>query len=315
VDKWEERRLLVKIARMYYEDEMTQSEIAAKTGIYRTTIGRMLKKARDMGIVTITIHSDFDRLFDLENRLEKRFGLREAIIVPSTLKQSRSEKKSAIGRAGADFLKRIVKDGDVVGLAWGTTLAAMIHSFSECPKRNADFVPLVGGPGNLDSKYHVNTIVYTIANAFRGTAHFIDAAAIVEKVETKEEIVRSHYFKKILELWERLTIAVVGIGAPISSSNLIWTGFFGDKEIEELNKLNAIGDICSRYFDPKGNILHPEVSKRTIAIGLYRLKKLEYSVGMAESVEKVPSIIGAMRGGFINVLITNEETAEAILKR
>nr|WP_302104531.1 sugar-binding transcriptional regulator [Polycladomyces sp. WAk] len=299
---------------MYYEDEMTQSEIASKTGIYRTTIGRMLKKARDMGIVTISINSEFDRIFDLEDCLEKKYGMKEIIIVPSRRVQSREERKKAIGWAGAHFLKRIVKDGDVVGFAWGTTLAAMIDQLGECPKRDAHFVPLVGGPGIVDSKYHVNRIVYTIANAFGGTSYFIDAAAIVEKVETKEEIINAHYFKKIIELWKHLTIAVVGIGAPISSSNLIWTGFFGDKEIEELNQLGAIGDICSRYFDQNGNIIYSEISERTIAIELDRLKKLKYSIGIAESVEKVPSIIGAMRGKFINVLITTEETAEAILK-
>ncbi|WP_142505804.1 sugar-binding transcriptional regulator [Melghirimyces algeriensis] len=310
----EEERLLIKIARMYYEEGMTQGAIAKELGIYRTTIGRMLKKAREKGIVTITIRGDSaDRIFDLEYQLEKTFQLKEAIIVPSERDHSPEEKKKAIGRAGADLLKRIVRDHDVVGFAWGSTLAGMVGQFSDIKQRRADFVPLVGGPGTMDSKYHVNTIVYNVANAFGGTTHFIDAAAIVEKKETRDDIMRSHYFRKILDLWRNLTIAVVGIGAPISSSNMIWTGFFGDMEIQELNRLGAIGEICSRYFDREGNLLHPEVNERTVAIELDRLKNLKYSIGMAESVEKVPSIIGAMKGRYINVLISNEETAEAIL--
>src|SRR5699024_1193094 len=142
-------------------------------------------------------------------------------------------------------------------------------------------------PGDMETKYHVNAITYNIANDFGGEAHFIDAAAIVEREETKEDIMSSHYFRKISALWDKLTIAVVGIGAPISSSNMIWTGFFGKKEIEELNNLGAIGDICSRYFDKEGRQLDPEVNKRTVAIELEQLKKLSYSIGIAESIKKV----------------------------
>jgi DNA-binding transcriptional regulator LsrR (DeoR family) len=315
MNKHEEKRLLIKIARMYYEDELTQSQIAKKLGIYRTTISRMLKRAREEGIVTITIQSGSDRIYQLEQVLEERYQLKEAIIVPSRLGQSEAEKKTAVGRAGAELLKRIVRDGDVVGFAWGSTLASMVGQFDDTRKRSADFVPLVGGPGPIDTKYHVNAIVYNVANAFGGQAHFIDAAAIVEKKVTKEEIVSSNYFRQILALWDRLTIAVVGIGAPNSSSNMIWSGFFGEKEIEELNHLGAIGDICSRYFDKEGKQLDADVNKRTVAIELDKLKELEYSIGMAESADKVPSIIGAMKGKYINILISNQETAEAILDR
>lgn len=314
MNKWEEQRLLIKIARMYYEEEKTQSQIAKQLGIYRTTISRLLKKAREDGIVTITIHTGSNRVYNLEQRLEQRFGLREAIVVPANEAATEREIKGALGRAGADLLKRIVTDKDVVGFAWGSTLAELVGKFDDTQPRDADFVPLVGGPGTMDSKYHVNTIVYNVANALGGQAHFIDAAAIVERKETKEDIVSSRYFQKIADLWERLTMAVVGIGAPLSSSNMIWTGFFGDREIEELNRLGAVGDICSRYFDREGRRLEPEVDERTVAVQLEKLQSLEHCIGIAGSIEKVPSILGALKGKYINILITDEETATAILK-
>lgn len=309
----EERKLLVKIAQMYYEEDMTQSDISKELNIYRTSVSRLLKKAREEGIVKITINSNIDETFDLERRMEKLFGLKEVIIIPVKATQSEADKKKAIGRAGAELLKRIIKNDDVVGFAWGSTLAALVGEFSNCGKKAAHFVPLVGGPGLMDTRYHVNTIVYNIANDFSGTAYFIDAAAVVEKKETKDDIIQSQYFEKITELWRDLTIAVVGIGNPSKSSNLIWAGFCGNQEIADLNQRGAIGDICSRFYDINGNLINSDLSNRTIAIELDNLKRIPYSIGIAESVEKAPSIIGAVRGKYINTLITTEETANAII--
>lgn len=310
----EEKKLLVKIAQMYYEEDMTQSAISKELGIYRTSISRWLKKAREEGIVKITINTDIDETFDLEQRLTKFFNLREVIIVPDKKDQTQVEKKKAVAIAGAELLKKIIQDEDVVGFAWGSTMASMIGEFTGVSKKDAHFVPLVGGPGPMDTKHHVNTIVYNIAEDFNGTAYFIDAAAVVEKKETKDDIVQSHYFEKITELWNSLTIAVVGIGNPNQSSNLVWAGFCGDEEIEALNEQGAIGDICSRFYDLDGRLIHSDLSDRTIAIEVEKLKHIPYAIGIAESVEKAPSIIGGLRGGYINTLITTEETATEMLK-
>ncbi|WNS78281.1 sugar-binding transcriptional regulator [Domibacillus sp. DTU_2020_1001157_1_SI_ALB_TIR_016] len=314
MDSREEKKLMVRIAQMYYEEDMTQSAISKELGIYRTSISRWLKKAREEGIVNITIKTDIDETFDLEQRIAKIFNLREVIILPVKKDQTAADKKKAVATAGADLLKRIIKDDDVVGFAWGTTMSSMIGEFHHVDKKDAHFVPLVGGPGPMDTKYHVNTIVYNIAEDFDGTAYFIDAAAVVERKETKDDIVQSNYFSKITELWDNLTIAVVGIGNPNQSSNLVWAGFCGDQEIEELNRQGAIGDICSRFYDIKGTLIRSDLSERTIAIEIEKLRGIPYSIGVAESIEKAPSIIGGLRGGFINTLVTTEETAEEMLR-
>ncbi|MEJ9227843.1 sugar-binding transcriptional regulator [Priestia aryabhattai] len=314
MDSREERRLLFKIAHMYYEQDMTQSAISKELDIYRTSISRLLKKAREEGIVKITINSDVDETFGLERKMEKLFNLKEVIITPNKEDYLEKDKKKAIAKSGSDLLKRIIKDDDVVGFAWGSTLTRMVGEFSNCGKKEAHFVPLVGGPGPMDTKYHVNAIVYNIANDFDATAYFIDAAAVVEKKETRDDIVQSHYFRKIVDLWNELTIAVVGIGNPNKSSNMIWAGFCGDEEIADLNKRGAIGDICSRFYDVNGNLINSDLSDRTIAIQLEKLKHIPYSIGVAESMEKAPSIIGAIRGKYINTLITTEETAIEIMR-
>ncbi|MGJ9385011.1 sugar-binding transcriptional regulator [Salipaludibacillus sp. CF4.18] len=310
---WQEHRLLVKVSKMYYEQEMTQSQISKELGIYRTTISRMLKRAKQEGIIEIKINSDFEDVYNLEEKLEAKFGLKEVIVVPS-FDDNEKVIKQKLGLATAEYLKRILKNGHTLGFAWGTTIVNVSNQLINCEKREIDIVPLVGGPGAVDADYHVNTIIYKTAEAFQGKAHFIDSAAIVNKRETKDDTISSPHFKRILDYWAKLDVAVLGIGAQLKSSNLIWTGFFGYEEVEELDKENAIGDICSRFYDAEGKVIHSDLAERTIAIELPKLRNVPYSIGVAESKEKVPSILGAIKGKFINVLVTDEETAKELLK-
>lgn len=306
---WEEERLLYRIAKLYYDEDYTQAQISKELGIYRTTIGRMLKKARNKGIVKIEIQSSLNEQFHLEEKISKHFGMKEVIIVPSDIEQTSDHNKNEIGKACNKLLDRVIKEDDTVGVAWGTALGNMVSQLTNLNPKNVECVPLVGGPGGMSVELHVNAIAYEFANAIKGNPHFIDAAAIYKSKETTEEILNSSFMKAILELWEKLTVAIVGIGTEISSSNMVWSGFLGESEQEELKKHKAAGEICSRFYTNDGKIIESSVSERTVAIQLEKLRTLRYSIGIAYSKEKAMSIIGAMRGNFINTLVTNQETA------
>lgn len=312
MDQWDEERLMVKIAQMYYHENMSQSEISKRLGIYRTTISRILKKARENGIVTININSKFNYCYELEDELENGFGLRECIVVPENTGLEENGKK-AVAKAGADFLKRIAKDGDNIGFAWGSTIAYLSDELRNCRPTSINVVPLVGGPGNIVSDYHVNSIISKVAKAFNCKAHYLYAPAITEKKETKEAIINDSNFSSILKLWDRVNIAVLGIGSPTKSSNMIWMGFFENEDFTYLEKENVVGDICSRFYDINGRLIESDINDRTIAVELEKLRDMEYSIGIAESLEKVPAILGALRGRFINTLITTEQTAKLLL--
>lgn len=307
--------MLLKVAQMYYENDMTQSEISKELGIYRTTISRMLKKIREKGIVKIAINYNLCETFSIEQQLIERFGLKEAIVVP-IIGEEKKVKLRAMGQACAQLIARIVKDEDVVGFSWGSSLAEIINELEVTHESNAMFVPMVGGPsGKMESQYHVNTIVYAAAQKFKGTSVLIDVPAILERKETREHIVQSQYFQDIATLWDKITIAIVGIGSTMIKGNPAWTAFYGGEALEELERGQIVGDICSQFFDIKGNIIETSISERTIAIGLEHLKKTKYSIGVAESLEKVDAIIGALNGKYLNVLVTTEDTAKEILER
>lgn len=306
-----ERRLLIKVANMYYMDDMKQSEIAENLGVNRTTVSKYLKRAMDSGIVQISIaNGTYEKL---ENALEKRFELKEAYIVSSS--SDADEVKYMMGKAGLAFLKRIIAHRQVIGFAWGTAMAAVAKNAVQehCNEYGADIVPLVGGPENIDSEYHVNTICYHVANAFKARSHYLYAPAITKSPEIRDAIAQDVNYAKIINYWDKLDIAMVGIGAPVKSSNLVWAGAFGRESIDELAKAGVVGEICSVFYDIRGQVVTTGLSDRIIAIELDKLRKLKYSIGIAASPEKAPAIFGALKGKLINVLITDEETAELLL--
>lgn len=314
MDKNAEKKLLIKIAQMYYEQDMTQSQISKELNIYRTTISRMLKKVREEGIVKIAINYDILESFTVEEQLKQRFGLLDAIVVPVEEMQPEYVKLKAIGQACARKLGRIVKDEDVIGFSWGSSLASVVDELDMIDKNDVVCVPLVGGPsGKLESKYHVNTICYNAALKFSAESLMIDAPAIVEKKSTRDDIIESQYFQEIFDLWNRISIAVFGIGSPEIKGRSTWQAFYGNAVIEELERGKVVGDICSRFYDESGTHIPTSITDRIITIDLEQLKRARYRIGVAESIEKVQGIIGALKGGYMNILVTTEETAKRIL--
>ena len=306
-----ERRILVKAGNMYYMEGLKQSDIATRIGIDRTTVSKYLKKARKEVLVKITVeHDSYD---ELEAAMEARFGLKESYIVPKGY-DLQVIKKNMAG-AGLNLLRRILAPGQIIGMAWGTTVRELAqHAEQEAmPQADVDFVPIDGGPENIESEYHVNTICYQMARAFGGRSHYIYAPAIAKTAEIRDAIAQDVNYEKISAMWQKLSIAIVGIGAPVKSSNLVWAGSFGREAIESLAHTGAVGEICSVFYDINGHAVETPFSDRTIAIDLEQLKGIPYSIGMAASREKVPAIMGALRGKIINVLITDEETAKILL--
>ena len=306
-----ERRILTKVSNMYYVEGMKQSDIAKRMGVDRTTISKYLKKSRDEGIVKIFVEQDsFD---ELEAALEKRYGLKEAYVVPKSY--DLLVIKRSMARAGLNLLRRIIENGQVIGTAWGTTISelATYAEQERLPQLDIDFVPLDGGPENIESEFHVNTLCYKLACAFSARSHYIYAPAITRTAEIREAIISDVNYEKISAFWNKLDIAIVGIGAPVKSSNLVWSGDFGRDAILSLGKAGVVGEICSVFYDINGKTVKTDFSDRTIAVPLEILQALPYSIGMAASREKIPAIMGALRGHLINVLITDEETTLILL--
>lgn len=201
-----EKRILIKAASMYYLDHMKQSEIAERMGVDRTTVSKYLKKAMNNGIVKIEVESDSYE--EIEAALERRFGLREAYVVPKSYDMLAI--KQSMAQAGLNLLRRIMADGQIIGMAWGSTIQELTKRAhrEKMPQLDIDFVPIDGGPESIDSDHHVNTICYEMAKTVGGRSHFIYAPAITRTSEIRDAILQDANYEKISQLWQRLDIAM-----------------------------------------------------------------------------------------------------------
>ncbi|MCO7174923.1 sugar-binding transcriptional regulator [Sporolactobacillus kofuensis] len=314
MDNQELKKKYIQIAQFYYEQNMTQNEIAQKTGINRTSISRILKKIREEGIVKITINYDLKDL-SLAEQLENRFQLKKAIVVTVEQEQSEQVKRTAIGQATAQLLNTILEDNDVIGCSWGSSMASVVEALEPTERwKNIFCVPMVGGPaGKLESRYHVNTICFQTAEKLKGKSLMIDVPAIVERPSTRDDFIHSHYYKEIAQMWDKVSIALFGIGSINSTGQSTWHAFYGESAVEKLKNEQVAGDICSRFYDIKGHVVRTHLTERTLSMPLDCLKKTRYSIGIAESKAKVPGILGALHGGHLNTLITTADTAHELL--
>ncbi|WP_010632425.1 sugar-binding transcriptional regulator [Sporolactobacillus vineae] len=312
----DKKKLLTKVAYLYYIKGATQTEISNELNIYRTTISRMLKKARSEGIVDIQIHDFNPDIFELESRLQKRFKMRDVVVVPTRSEDTETEKADKLAEEAAYYLKHLINGQQTVGFSWGETLAGLIGKLKGNKQTGATFVPLVGGPSHVNARFHVNAIIYDLSKYFGGECIFINAGAIQDSKLLRDGITKSQGFQKFYELWNHLDIAVFGIGGPlgIESHTSIWRDFLTQADQHSLSHHHAIGDCCCRFFDSDGRLIKEGLYNRTIGIDPELLKNVPHSIGVARSAAKAPSIRAFMKTGMMNTLITDDETARKILE-
>lgn len=308
-----QKRLLYKVAHMYYDLDLKQSDIANKLGLERSTISKYLKRAKDEGIVRIEIKDTLCQR--LEYQLEEKYHMKEVSIIPTY--DNLIDQYVHLGQAGGDILCRFLKKNMVVGFNWGRSMSAISQYISQTKLNNisVDFVPLVGGCTHKNVQLHGNTICYSLAQSFNARCHSLYAPVITTSASLKQAIEEDISFQNIRTLWEKLDIAFVGIGAPKSSSNIIWNASLKQKDIITTNSMDMVGETCTRFYDEKGLEVDTSLSERTISIELDLLKKAQYVIGVAVGVEKKDAIKAAMLGGLINVLITDEKTAMELLEK
>lgn len=310
----DDTRLLTKAATLYYRADLTQAEIARRLGISRQLVGRLLKRARAQGIVEIRIRPSPSATFtDLEHSLETAWGLREARVVAPAA-ESDEATKEALGQAAAAFLEQRLSAGDVVGLSWGSTLYQCARHVTPTPTPAVKVVQINGSLNRTTHPTHAEYIIHRVSEAFGAEPNLLPAPLIVDRPDIKASLVSDSLISAVLELGRRATICVFGIGSLSSLSSLYKTGHVNEELLKRLEASGSVGDICGRFYDHDGSPSAPDLDERTIAIELSDLRSKGLSVGVAGGPHKVEAIRGALRGRYCTVLITDRETAEALLQ-
>ncbi|MGN7939102.1 sugar-binding transcriptional regulator [Virgibacillus sp. 6R] len=301
---------IIEVARLYYQLDYSQQEIAKKLDVSRPTVSRLLKQAKDTGIVEVKIHNPVEAGEVLTERLKEKFGLKE-VIIASVSEYDHTFIKRHLGEVAASYLNKVVKDDDLIATSWGTTVYELATKLKPKPVKNTKVVQLNGGVSHSETKTYASEIIHLFGEAFNTQTFLLPLPAIVDHIVVKQAIEADRHIHKILKLGKQANIAVFSVGTPVVDSVLLQAEYFS-KEEQHLIQSKAVGEICSRFFDKNGEICVENLNNRTIGIELDELSKKEKSILVAGGSKKVKAIYGALKGKYANVLITDEQTASLL---
>jgi DNA-binding transcriptional regulator LsrR (DeoR family) len=307
-------RLMAKIARMYHERGMRQAQIADELHVSQPRVSRMLKRATDLGIVRTTVSLPTGVYTDLEDELEARYGLTEAIVVEAG--DADDDVTRALGSAAAVYLETTLTGGDTVGISsWSATLLAAVEAMRPARSSVVDqVVQIVGGVGDPRVQMQATRLIGMFANATGARPVFMPAPGMLGTASARDTLVNDPTVADVMHVWSSLSMVLVGIGSLEPSPLLRQSGnAMADRDQDALRDAGAVGDICLRFFDGDGRAVRSDVDSRVVGIDAEQLRAIPRRVGVAGGARKHSAIRAALRGRWVNVLITDREEARRLL--
>ena len=306
-------RLIAKICEMYYNQDMNQTIIAKELSLSRPTVSRLIQSGREQGIVKIIIENvagiDF---VPLEYELEQKFGLKEVIIAKNGKDDGSNE--TFVGRVAGEYLKNIINDGNTIGISMGSTLREMVKESEGNGRKNLKFFPLIGGMGQLRTELHSNSLAENLAKRYDGIYIPMHAPARVSTMYIRDKLMKEASISNVVDQCENLDIAVVGIGYPDESSAIMATGYYSKEDMLKMADRQVAGDICMQFYDANGKTAPFKKENMVVGLNIKKLKEIPQVIGVAYGIKKISGIKGAIKGKYINTLITDEKTAKALIQ-
>lgn len=308
----EKKKLISKISRLYYISNLTQQEIANKLNLSRTKVSRYLDMARKERIVEIKINSLHESYEELEHAVEEKYKIKECAVVPSC--ESKEETLKEIAKELSNIFERILKDGDYLGIGWGTSLKGIADYLDVSRKISIKVIPIIGGLGKVGTGVHTNSVARAVADKIGGISYMINAPAVLDSKKAREVIENESNTREIINMADQINAAMVGMGDISSESTLVKTGNFSAEEFNYLSSLGVVGDVNLIFINEDGEHIKSKIDDRIIRISANKIKKIKNKIGVGFGDKKVKVIEGALKGKFINILLTDEDTAKSITR-
>lgn len=312
-----ELETLIKVARQYYVQSETMDSIAHGLGVSRSTVSRLLKEARDRGLVRVTI-VDPDRPIDrLSREFKKHFGVRTHIVHvrPGASNVFRLEQ---VARTAAGLLSDEVRDGDVIGIAWGTTTSAIASHLLPRELTGVTVTSLNGGANHQTTGLpYVGSILHRFATAFRGQEQLLALPAFFDDPATKEAMWRERSTHHILGVRANCRIAVFGVGALNSKtqSHVYAANYLSPTDLRALTDQRVVGDVCTVMLREDGTFRDIEFNRRATGMTPDQLRTLPRRICVVSGRGKAAALLGALRARVATDLVIDEEAARAVLER
>lgn len=308
--------LLADVAEMYYLERQTQAEIAKHIGLTRSMVSRMLDEARSKGIVEFRVNRSLSFDEHLERALIEGFDLKSAhVIIMGDSGSERILRKVGVG--AAQVLRQKLKPGMILGLAWGTFIRSTVDAFElEEPIPGIRVVQLVGAGDSRIKDYDGHALVQRMAQLTGGEGIFLNAPIMVNSAASAQSLMASKTIRETIQLSRQSDLALLGVGSTNARfSTFYHSGYFSLNDLTKLQEDGAVGNVCGMHFTIDGYLTSLDFQHRLVTISQEDLLKIDSRMGVAGGMGKIDAIFGALRGGFINVLVTDNVAATALLER
>jgi DNA-binding transcriptional regulator LsrR (DeoR family) len=305
-----EEQMATRAAWLYFVAGLTQAQIGKKLGINRTRVNRLLAQARDQGLVQINITGRLADCVALEERLKKQYGLDDVTVVPTPPDQALIPQVIATA-AGAALAERL-KDGMSVGVGWGRTLRLSIQSVPRRSMKRLSVVSLLGGL-TRGSAMNPHETASHLADLVGAQCYYVAAPALTDTESTRNLLIAQPMLREIFEKGEKVDLAFLSVGELSHTCTMTRVGLVSRDEVDSLVEAGAVGDICAHWVDDEGHLVDHPLNSRVVALSPEKLRGIPCVVIASGGKSKTAALRGVLKGGMCDVLITDEQTAKAIL--
>ena len=299
-----EHILMVKTAWYYYMENYTQQSISDLLGISRAKVISLLEKARQTGIIQFNIRQDSDHRMKLEQDLIARYGLNDVFTIPGG--NNLANLRESIAQAAAMYIAKRCGDGAFINMGYGHTTSSVLNHLANMVEKPINVVSLTGGVN-----FYLPNAYPTVFNA---KLYLIPAPLFLSDKATRDSICREPSIEEIFRMIPLSSMSVVGIGSLNNDATIVKNGIFSENDFTYLRMRGAMGDVLSNFIDVNGEPVEMPKHEQLVGTSIEQLKKLKNVIGVAGGASKVDAIRAVLRGGYLDVLITDEDTAEALLR-
>lgn len=305
---------LAEIASLYYEYNLTQTQIAEKLFIDRSRVSRLINLAHKKGVVKIQINHYCERSYELESILKRTFDLTEAIVL-NNLDNDYQTSKKQIGALAASYLEDTIRDGQTIGISWGPSISTTIDALNEKYYKNALVVQLVGGTSIPDSAFDISGVTQRLMNKIHAKAIYLNAPLFTNDIKLTESLKNQPMIAYALDHARHADLIITTIGDTGSQNFASFYPHVDDQfDLQELKKAGAVGFICAQAFDVNGKSIDSNFNRKVIGISPDDLKANKMVIVIAEGEVRAQALLAALNGGYPKVLITDQKCVSKMLQ-
>ena len=295
--------LATKAAWYYYMEDNTQAQIAEVMGVSRAKVIRLLEEARAQGIVQFSFRKNDSQRVSAEQLLIDRFGLKDAFVVPTPLDSSAINQ--SIAQGAAHYVSDHLREDGYLNIGYGDTVSRMLGFLAKNREESLNVVSLTGGVS-----YYLPSVGTT---AYSMHLFLTPSPLVVSSRQVRDALLDEKSLQDVSTMTEYADMSVVGIGAAVEGATVLRNGILNEGELTVLKMQGAVGDVLNHFMDKDGNLIQTEIEDRVISTDLDMLRQLKNVVGVAGGKDKVSAIKAVLNGGYLNVLITDSDTAAELL--